>query len=389
MIDTNHLKHSAQKNSTEDFFANFMRTGKHGAWKAKDKMVSDHLVIENKTHKGKSYCLSLDGAKLCYALFTSSTGKFHPNQGPFSEIKPKDGHVDSDGNYFTAAVSSSSSSSTSSSRDVFSSNDFHSPHRSYGLSSSTSIPHPALSGVSQKKSPLPLPLPLPLPGSTSSSYEAKFPESAETIRWKRLLVLDPTSERKFKKVMEEVDGVTEEQAWQLVQQGAADEPKSIKTEKHSNSAFIDAEAIDHMISSNMCATEEEAASLLESFPDLYDQVKSAASSTKKERGTSSTKPMAAAAAARSALRRIDGDFEDVIDIVTLDDSQNSDCQVIEDMNSVIDVTPFRTQRSGLSRELITLNDSRDSDIQILYDEEITATPSKKKKKIGGILSYHK
>jgi len=186
--------------------------------------------------------------------------------------------------------------------------------------------------------------------------------------------------------MEEVDDVTEEQAWQLVQQGAADEPKSIKTEKYSNSAYIDAEAIDHMISSNMCATEEEATSLLETFPDLYEQVKSAASSTKKERVTSSTKPMAAA---RSALRRIDEDFENVIDIVTLDDSQNSDCQVIDDMNSIIDVAPFRTQGSGFSRELISLNHSRDSDIQILYDEEITATPSKKKKKIGGILKYHK
>lgn len=373
MIDTNHLKHSAQKNSDEDFFVNFIRTGRHGAWKAKDKMVSHHLVIENKTRNGKTYCLSLDGAKLCYALFTSNTGKFHPNQGPYPEIKPKVGHVDSNGNYFMAAVSSS----TSSSRDVFSSDDFHSPHRGYGLSSSTSMPRATLSGASPKKSPLP---------GSSSLYEAKFPESAENIRRKRLLALDPTSERKLQKVMEEVDGVTEEQAWILVQQGAADEPKSIKREKSSSSAFIYAEAIDHMVSSNMCATEEEAKSLLETFPDLYEQVKSAASSTKKECVSSSTKSMAAA---RSALRRIDEDFEDNIDIINLDDSQNSDCQVIEDMNSIINAMPFRTQGSAFRRELISLNDSRDSDIQILYDEEITATPSKKKKKVEGIHRHHK
>jgi hypothetical protein len=43
-MDTNYLKHSANKHAVDgniDFNENFLRTGKTGAWKAKDTLKSE------------------------------------------------------------------------------------------------------------------------------------------------------------------------------------------------------------------------------------------------------------------------------------------------------------------------------------------------------------
>jgi hypothetical protein len=97
----------------------------------------------------------------------------------------------------------------------------------------------------------------------------------------------------------------------------------------SKPSILDEEAVQHMLLNKICNTKEEAELFL-SDPDIYEQVKSAASSSKKKPCTASIRTLPTG----SCLRRIDEDFEDYSDgnknVISLDDSQNSDCQIIEE-----------------------------------------------------------
>jgi hypothetical protein len=179
MMDTNHLKSSAQKFTDNDFHESYMRTGKVGAWKVKDTLKEKSLILENKNINGKSYCLSLNGARLCYALFTAPTGKFKEVR---PEVKPKSGRVDQDGNYFSLSPPEE--------REFDFDKSFmqpFSPQYKYGSIYAGSMPPFPHSEPCRRNSSL----------SVAQSSDSKNAESSELVRMKRLIALDPMlSERK-------------------------------------------------------------------------------------------------------------------------------------------------------------------------------------------------